>query len=307
MLVESGKRDDDERVSWATADETRLIEEMRRGVSAAFAEVYRRFAPLLARMAKRRKVPEADRDVLIMEHLEDTLIPILRAHRVAPVRLGPYLAAGFRRRLISAWRARSADDAHRAALIVVAPGPTLDDRYTDESYRERVVAEGLSEYALRAARGPEEALTTTTLRRARSHADGMEASPPGDDPIRTAREGLAAYLAEAMTPQERQLMGQVAERYPQREIAATYGVAPAAMRVRIHRIRERLMRQAAHYIGALQAAEGILLAQFLATPRGQRTRSPALGAPDGGPPAADRATTLRPIIGRETEETEGYE
>lgn len=67
-------------------------------------------------------------------------------------------------------------------------------------------------------------------------------------------------------------MGHVAERYPQREIAAAFGIAPTAMRVRIHRIRERLVAAAAQYIGDLPVADGIRLARFLEVPRAESVK-----------------------------------
>lgn len=145
------------------------------------------------------------------------------------------------------------------------------DRHVGGIGRQRVVAEGLSEYALRSARPPDT-------------ANGTAAGP--DDPrsgeamvtTREARTALAHALARLMTPEERQIMGQVAEHYPQREIAASFGVGPSGMRMRLLRLRERLAREAAHYISALPAEEGILLARFLGTPRAHHTPAERLPA-----------------------------
>ncbi len=248
--------------SWRDVEESRLIDGMRRGHDAAFAEFHRRFAPLLARMARRRKVPDAEREILIMDYLEDTLIPVLSGRRQAPSPLGAYLAAGFRRRLISAWRGRQAEEARTRTLEVTSSGP-----------RERVVAEGLSEYAFRTAAGPDGSNVSGSRA---SYVHGALSDSSGDtriDPTREARAGLAKALATAMSPEERQLMGQVAERFPQREIAAALGIAPTAARVRILRLRARLVQVAVSYIGALPVPEGILLAQFLDTPRALRMRA----------------------------------
>lgn len=246
--------------SWRDAEEPQLVDAMRGGHHAAFAEVYRRFAPLLTRMARRRKVPDGERETLIMDYLEDTLMPVLRGRRPAPSPLGAYLAAGFRRRLISAWRSRQANESRTQRLEVIASGPY-----------ERVVAEGLSEYAVHTAAGPDGSNDPAMFA---SNARDGSPERPGDvttDPIREARMGLANALANAMSPEERQLMGHVAERFPQREIAAELGIAPTAARVRIHRLRVRLMQVAVSYIGALPMQEGILLTQFLDTPRALRT------------------------------------
>jgi DNA-directed RNA polymerase specialized sigma24 family protein len=236
--------------SWPTTDETELVAAMRRGVGAAFTEVFRRFAPLLTGMARRKKVPIDAREGLVTEYLEDALIQVYRGGR-APTALGPYLAAGFRRRLVSAWRSRTTEEARQQQLDCA-----------DSRGNERIVAEGLSEYAVRTAQGPE-------------RSDQGEDRDDHDAPIteqRAPRAGLARALAAAMTQEELRLMGQVAERYPQREIAAAFGMTPIATRVRIHRLRERLAGVAAAYIATLPTGDGITLAQFLGTPRTSRSR-----------------------------------
>lgn len=265
MAGEPGEGSDDTAVPWRSADDRALLSGMREGFHAAFAECYRRFAPMLARMAERRGVPEEDRETLVADHLEDTLIPILRRTQRDPSPFGAYLAAGFRRRLVSVWRAREREHARRRRLETVSSGLLADDRHRHGADQERVVAEGLSEYALQSARRPE--ITA-----------GMAMG--GRDPAREAREGLARALAQRMTAEELQIMGQVAERYPQREIAAAFGVGPSGMRMRILRLRERLAIEAVHYIGALPHEDGIRLARFLGTPRAHRVPAERLPARD---------------------------
>lgn len=232
--------------SWRDADDAQLVAAMRRGTGAAFAEVFRRFAPMLTAMARRRQVPDADREAIVTEYLEDTLLKLAADRRRAPSPLGPYLATGFRRRLISLWRQRTAAEEREQQL-----GDSMSEG-------ERVVAESLSTYAAHAATG-----------------GGEETSDESDqviDPLAQARFQLARTLASTMTPEERRIMGHVAERYPQREIAAAFGIAPTAMRVRIHRIRERLVAAAAQYIGDLPVADGIRLARFLEVPRAESVK-----------------------------------
>lgn len=232
---------------WRDVDEMQLLHEMRRGVNGAFTEFFRRFSPLLITMARRRQVPADDRQGFVTEYLEDAVIAIVTRNRSVPTSFAPYLAAGFRRRLVSAWRAREARERRHGAL-------SCDETRS----RERVVAEGLSAYSIGAAHGAEP-----------SDAPNDSADV---DPIREARLALAAALYEAMDAEERGIMGHVAERFPQREIAGVLGIAPGAARVRILRLRARLRRVAIAYIGALPVDEGIALARFLETPRGQRAK-----------------------------------
>lgn len=88
--------------NWCDVKESRLFEAMRRGHHAAFAEVYRRLVPLRTRMARRRRVPDGERAILIMDYVEDALMPVLRGRRRVPSPLGAYLATGFRRRPVAA-------------------------------------------------------------------------------------------------------------------------------------------------------------------------------------------------------------
>jgi RNA polymerase sigma factor (sigma-70 family) len=250
VLAEAHDSSDEDGRRWQDVDDSRLIAGMKRGHFGAFAELYRRYAPLLTRMARRRKVPEIDRQDLIMDYLEDVLIPVLRGKQAAPEPLGNYLAAGFRRRMISAWRSRQVQDRRVQSLRVTSSDP-----------RERVVAEGLSEYAFRAAAGPANDI----------RAGGSGANAPVDA-TGDARAGLARVLDDAMSADERQLMGVVAENFPQREIAAAMGIEPIAARVRIHRLRERMMKVSAIYIAGLPVEEGKLLAGFLGTPRALRMK-----------------------------------
>lgn len=247
MALERNADSDGAGRGWRDLEDARLIAGMQQGYLDAFAEMYRRYAPLLNRMARRRKVPDIDRENMIMDYLEDTLIAVLRGERCLPAPLGNYLATGFRRRLISAWRARNTADARLETLEVTSSAP-----------RERVVAEGLSQYAFQAASGSDVVASSETSR-------GV-----GCDPIQRAKAGLASALTGAMTDDEQQLMGLVAENFPQREIAASLGIAHSAARVRIYRLRERLTEVAAAYIGNLPVQEGILLARLLDTPRGLR-------------------------------------
>ena len=259
------------KVAWRDVAEAELLAGMRNGYYGAYFECYCRFAPMLHRMARRRGVPEDDREALVSDHLEDTLIPILRGARSDPSPLGAYLAAGFRRRLVSTWRSRQREASRRRSLETTSSGSMTYDRLVGGIGRERVVAEGLSEYALRSARPPDA---------------GIDATAGPDNPAsgeliattREARSALANALARLMTPEEREIMGQVAEHYPQREIAAAFGVGPSGMRMRVLRLRERLTREAAHYISALPAEEGILLARFLGTPRAHHTPAERLPA-----------------------------
>lgn len=246
---------DDASTPWRDVDESQLLHEMRRGVNAAFTEFFRRFSPLLVVMARRRQVPAHDRNELVTEYLEDAVLAIVTRNRSVPTSFAPYLAAGFRRRLVSAWRAREARERREGVF-----------RCDETNSRERVIAEGLSAYSIDAARGTEP-----------SHSPNDVADA---DPAREARLALAAALVEAMDAEDRGIMGHVAERFPQREIAGTLGIAPGAARVRILRLRARLRRVAIAYIGALPVDEGIALARFLETPRRQRLQREAR-RPDG--------------------------
>jgi RNA polymerase sigma factor (sigma-70 family) len=249
-----GNQDVDGGVQWAAADDATLLGAIARGVEPAIGEFYRRFVDVLMAVARRHGVPAAERRSRAAEFLDDAALRLAAWRHPVPRSLVAYLATSFRRRLGMDWRAETREShRHGATLSQVADGS------------QWVIAEMCSEYAIRSATSPDAA------------AVEEERGLPDD-----ARAELAHALWTAMSEEEQRMMGYLAERYPQREIAERLGLTPTTARVRIMRLRQRLRKVAAQYIATLSVEDGIALARALATPRARIAggrRQPATEVP----------------------------
>lgn len=250
METLEGSEDGDANTRWPTADDAVLLAAIARGVEPAIGEFYRRFIDLLIAIARRHGVPAGERRSRAAEFLDDTALRLADPRQRAPRSLVAYLATSFRRRLGMDWRAETRESRrHGATLSEVADGSQL------------VVAEMCSEFAIRSA----------------TSADGtaIEGERGLSDEVRV---GLAQTLWTSMSEEEQRMMGYLAERYPQREIADRLGITPAATRVRIMRLRQRLRKAAVRYVATLSVQEGFVLARVLGTPRGQTCDNPRQAA-----------------------------
>ena len=249
--------------NWARVEDALLLVGMRRGIEAAVAEFFNRFAPMLNGIARRRGMGRGDRFVAVHEFLDDAAQRLIHLPGSVPRSLPPYLSASFRRRL-----ARDKQVAQRRAereeLMATEIGQAT----------QRAVAESCSEYSIR--------LT-----------DGIEAGKAGDGlaagRVQQVREELALALNEGLNEDDRQLLGYVADRMPQREIGELFGIAHGSARMRILRLRERLGRIARAYINTLPSADAIVLNRLLAAPRFRGARDEANAHPPDERQA--RATT----------------
>lgn len=246
METLEGSERGDANARWAAADDAALLAAIARGVEPAIGEFYRRFIDLLIAIARRQGVPAGERRSRAAEFLDDTALRFADTRQRAPRSLVAYLATSFRRRLGMDWRAETRERRrHGATLSEVADGSQL------------VVAEMCSEFAIRSATSPE--------------GGGIVEQRGLSEQVRAE---LARVLWTSMSEEEQLMMGYLAERYPQRDIADRLGIAPTAARVRIMRLRQRLRRIATQYVATLSVQDGIMLARVLGAPRGQPGEHP---------------------------------
>jgi RNA polymerase sigma factor (sigma-70 family) len=214
-----------------------LVAGLRAGWELAYAEFLHRFMPALAALAQRRGFSAGEARMLATEFLADASMRLGESARFPlPRSLRAYLVQSFRHRL--AMDARGAGRRRRrltGLLGDVAGGA------------ERVVAECSSEYAIRAARG-DTAFDDGAVDHSRGDAD---------------RAALVDALLGAVSADERRILGCLAERLPQREIAERLGTSPGAMRNRIMRLRQRLRRLAASWANGRPAADSTPLSRLL--------------------------------------------
>jgi DNA-directed RNA polymerase specialized sigma24 family protein len=184
---------------------------MRRDDEAAIREFYRRFAPVLWRLARQAQVQPALREDVVTDCLTDSAIHLMQATVAVPWNLAGYLVAAFRHRLANDRRATE----RRIAIGTAA-------LWADDG--EPVVRDLCSEASIRASAGP--AFETP--------------------PLSSLLERLSRVIDSGITDDERQMLRWVSAAIPQRLIAEWMGITHNAARVRVLRLRERLIELALH-------------------------------------------------------------
>ncbi len=229
--------DPDGRERWREADDAALLAGMRRGVQAAVAEFVDRFSPMLVGIARRRGLRSGDINTAVVDFLDTAAMRLADMTERIPHSLTAHLIVSFRRRLNFEWRTARRRELRESMMATEIARGT-----------QRAIAESCSEYMVRLASGAD--------------GDGADSDPdPGDGQI--LREQLALAIDKAIGDDDRLLLGYLADRMPQREIAQIFGITHGNARIRILRLRERLVRIARAYINTLPATEGIALARFL--------------------------------------------
>lgn len=213
-------------------DDAALVAALRREERRAFAELYDRFAPRLARLARLWGVPDGEREPLAAEVLGDVAMALARHAAPAPRSLAAYLATSLRRRVGAAARARgrrarlagTAADGPEAASF--AP-PSRDPEITGDVGRLLC-----SEHALRAA-------------------DPAWSPAPLDPAVARLAEHLVAEIGE----DDRRLLAWLAHDVPLRTAAEWLGVRYDAAGKRAQRLRARLRVRAERYADRLPEGE----------------------------------------------------
>ena len=204
---------------------------IRVGEQRALRQLFIYAVPLLRDQARRMGVPADEADELVTTLLDDFVLHVQDTELV-PTQLARYLVGALRNRVRSKYRQATRRRAH-------------DERAYGEhgESAQRVVAECHSEYGLRAAEP--------------SDAEASEVH------MRSAIEKLAAKSALALTTVEAGLMIGLSRCMPMRELAAQAGISYGAARVRVHRLRERMVKLAIQHLASLQADERREIERFL--------------------------------------------
>lgn len=208
-----------------------FIAAIRVGELNALRQLFIYAAPLLRDQARRMGVAGGETDELVTTLLDDFVLHVQDTD-VVPAQLARYLVGALRNRV----RSR-----HRQATRRRAHDETAYGEHGESG--QRVVAECHSEYGLRVAQP--------------SDADASEAH------MRSAIEKLAAKSALALTTVEATLMIGLSRYMPLRELAAQAGITYGAARVRVHRLRERMVKLALQHLASLHADERREIERFL--------------------------------------------
>jgi len=221
---------------------------MRHDEALAIREFYRRFTPVLWKLARQAHVQPALRDDVVTDCLSDAAIRLMQPTVAIPANLTGYLVATFRHRLANDRRATKRRLAVGSAAVWPGDG-------------ERVVREVCSEASIRASAGP-------------------AAEVPALSPV---LERLSRVIDAGITDDERQILRWVSASIPQRLIAEWLGITHNAARVRVLRLRERLIEIALKDTGPWRPGEREELYEFFRrSGLSERARRVVKRSPDGG-------------------------
>ena len=197
-----------------------LRSRMRLGEVEAFREFFARFEPMLRELAERERTRDVDGTVL---DVLDDVAERIRNHRVPrKLSLAAYLAAALRNRIRGERRLQL-----RRASIEAGIASSL------QGGRERAVLSLCSAYTLRAA-SPQE---------------------PSEEDREQVERDFHEFLDGLLSVEERQLLGWLGDRVPQREIAEWTNAPHGVVRMRIHRLRARIAKAIRAYLARLDAAD----------------------------------------------------
>lgn len=239
----TARREDDEAIaSTRYPTSARLLAAIHRGDEAAIREFFLLYAPLMRDQARRMSIGQDERDEFVMTVLDDVVLHLME-HHIVPRYLTRYVVASLRNRARNWHR----DSGRRLAA--------RERAYTQPSASEqRIVAECHSEYGMRASE---------------QRGGDPSSSPSG------SIAGLAQRLARDLTRDELVMLICVERHLPLREIAEQLGITYSAVRVRLHRLRDRFRKLAIEHVRALKPEERHELERFFRRAEVSLSRMPA--------------------------------
>lgn len=223
----------------------RLEIALRRQEPAALRDFYSHFRPLLMHHARLLGVERSVREEIAMTFIGDLLIE-LPTRTAFPTNLSAYVLTAFRYRVGQLYRSETLQKsamAEQEADSVMGENP--------------VEAESCSAFSRRAAAGEVVA-----------EADAAPAEQP-------ALREFWRCVRKRLSVEDRILLGLLRDETPSSEIADTFGIPAGTVRVRIHRLRNRIRAAAAatldqlslpdrQHVGAILRRSGLLLPDLCA-------------------------------------------
>jgi RNA polymerase sigma factor (sigma-70 family) len=207
----------------------RLLAAIHRGDEAAIREFFLLYAPLMRDQARRMSIGSEERDEFVTTVLDDVVLHLME-HHIVPRHLTRYLVASLRNRARNWHR-----DSHRRVAV-------RERAYSEPGVSgERIVAESHSEYGTRVSN------------QAQVDATGS---------LRGSIAVLAERSARELSRDELVMLICVERHLPLREIAAQLGITYSAVRVRLHRLRQRFRKIAIEHVRTLKEEERRELERF---------------------------------------------
>jgi hypothetical protein len=226
----AAEREGRARAWWGSVGDRALVEALRAGRAAAVDEFIRRFEDVAQRYARSLGLSRPERQHWAGEVLYAVALTLARGRGPIPGHLGFYVAGACKHK---ARREREQDAVYAARVR-----ESLDD------------VSGSGEYA---------SLGTTSEASVRL-ARGIDWEP---HPLPPVLKRLVSAFDEAITADERQLLGWLGEYTSYSTIAAWLGISRPAAVSRIQRLRNRLVEVAFRFGASLNGADLSELVRFL--------------------------------------------
>lgn len=210
-----------------------LVAAVQRGDERAAARLYEQCTPILRREAARLGVDGAERAELVADALRGVVLALLREGSTAPRSLLGYAIVALRHALQNrerqARRIAALERALRQEQLMHAATEQPADSFVEQAPTLSVVP------------APQASSDAAIVREA-----FVAPSPPDTDRSETSSRrahvlgALTERIRARVSAEEWQLLTWLGDYAPQRDIGRWLGISHGAVRVRVHRLRERL-------------------------------------------------------------------
>lgn len=223
--------------AWTSAQEAALTAAVRRGDERAMTALYEHYTPILRREAARLGVPASDRGDLVSDTLRGVVLTLVRAGSTVPQSLTGYAIIALR---------NAHGNGRRQAQRIAA---------LERAIRQELLSQSPVEDPVDVADDPAATRPLDT--------PDVACEP---EPVQTRYSrvlaALTAALGARLSTEEWQLLAWLADYVPQRDMARWLGISHGAVRVRVHRLRERLREVAQSFGSTLPLLEQRELERF---------------------------------------------
>ena len=223
--------------AWTSAQEAALTAAVQRGDERAMTALYERYTPILRREAARLGVQACDRGDLVSDTLRGVVLTLVRADSTTPQSLTGYAIIALR---------NAHGNGRRQSQRIAA---------LERALRQDLLSQSTVEEPVEVTDDPPNVRSPDT--------PDVPCEPAGVQ-TRYSRvlAALTAAISARLSPDEWQLLAWLADYVPQRDMARWLGVSHGAVRVRVHRLRERLREVARGFASALPVLEQRELERF---------------------------------------------
>ena len=215
---------------YETASDAELMRGMRSADAQAFAEFIVRFKDVLLEVAASLRIDRPERQQVVLDVLDDVAMDLVAPKAVLPASLAGYVVRALRHKVLNARREATRRQVHESDAM-----SELD------SGLERTAHTLCSEASIRDARG----------------------TPAEPSTLPEGVRKLAALLDDALSSEERLMLGWVSNLVPHRTIADWLGIGRSTAMLRIWRLRNRLRETALRFAEEFRGSDQEDVMRFL--------------------------------------------